>query len=663
MGQSSISWRFGALSAALVLTFGIALAGCIENPLVSENPVLGGTLEVEKVPKFVTPLNIPEVMPTTGTADNYEIVAGQTLQQILPGSYGKTLVWGYGPTMDAITYPGRTIEATAGTAVTVKWINGLVDGDNRFLPHILPVDQTLHWANPPGVCTEDNPMPMMSDCRGTDPNPYLGPVPVITHLHGAHVGERSDGFPEAWYLPAAVNIPAGYTTRGTMYDTEIPTDDGAAVFIYPNDQRATTLWYHDHSLGMTRTNVYAGLAGFYLLRGGAGDLATGILPSGKYEIPLLIQDRSFNSDGSLFYPDSRSFFDGLTGPYIPALAIDGGKSDVSPIWNPEFFGNTMVVNGGSWPYLNVEPRRYRFRIVNGSDSRFLILAGDVPKKAKPFAFWQIGADGGFLPAPEKREDLLLGPAERADVIVDFSAYRPGDTITLVNIGPDEPFGGGVPGVDFAMAHPGTTGKVMQFKVVKLKKPDTTKKVAELVLPAPPPLPAATFTRRVSLNEEESATVCVDNTNTAVSCGTPDAVPAAPTEALLGIIDAGGFTVPKEWMDEITENPALGATEYWEIYNLTEDAHPIHIHLVQFEIIGRQALALDADGMVMQPVMLDGAMRGPDPGESGRKDTVIVYPGEMARIKAHFDIAGLFVWHCHILSHEDNEMMRPYRVGP
>lgn len=661
MGRKESPWRIGVLPAALILAIGVALAGCIENPLVAENPVPGGTLEVEKVPRFVTPLSIPEVMPDTGRPNNYRIVAGQTIQQILPYGYGKTLIWGYGPTRNDITYPGRTIEARADAPVTVKWINGLVDDYNRYLSHILPVDQTLHWANPPGVCVED--MPAGTDCRGTDLNPYLGPVPIITHLHGAHVGEKSDGFPEAWYLPAAVDIPAGYFTRGKKYDTEAPAGDGAAVFVYPNDQRATTLWYHDHTLGMTRTNVYAGLAGFYLLRGGPGDAVGGTLPSGKYEIPLLIQDRSFNSDGSLFYPDSRSFFDGFTGPYIPALAVDGGKSDVSPIWNPEFFGNTMVVNGNSWPYLNVEPRRYRFRIVNGSDSRFLILAGDVPKKAKPFAFWQIGADGGFLPAPEKRTDLLLGPAERADVVIDFSDYRPGDTITLVNLGPDEPFGGGVPGVDFALAHPGTTGKVMQFKVVRLKKADATTQAANLLLPAPPALPAATFTRRLSLNEEESATVCVDNTNTAVSCGSPDAVAAGPTEALLGIIDRNGFTVPKEWMEDVTENPGLGDTEFWEIYNLTEDAHPIHIHLVQFEIVGRQALKLDADGMVVQPVELDGAMRGPDPGESGRKDTVIVYPGEMARVKARFDIAGLFVWHCHILSHEDNEMMRPYRVGP
>src|SRR4030095_3796229 len=178
-----------------------------------------------------------------------------------------------------------------------------------------------------------------------------------------------------------------------------------------------------------------------------------------YEIPLAIQDRSFSEDGSLFYPDSREFFDGYAGPFIP-------ETDVPPIWNPEFFGNTMVVNGRTWPFLEVEQRRYRFRCLNGCNSRFLILQFSDPR----VRVWQIGADGGFLPAPVDINDvnngmLLMAPAERADVIVDFTNAPGGARIILRTLGPDEPFGGGVPGDDFAPSDPNTTGQVMQFRVV------------------------------------------------------------------------------------------------------------------------------------------------------------------------------------------------------
>lgn len=201
----------------------------------------------------------------------------------------------------------------------MKWINDLVDTAGNYLPYLLPIDQTLHWANPPGGIAD-------RDMMGMNPLPYTGPVPIITHVHGAHTTEDSDGFPEAWYLPAANNIPAGYATVGSYYDqfkAEAALDGriwqtGSALFKYPNDQRATTLWYHDHTLGMTRANVYAGPAGFYLIRGGTDDLAPGVLPGPApkvgdvagtkyYEIPIAIQDRSFNADGSLFYPGDRAF--------------------------------------------------------------------------------------------------------------------------------------------------------------------------------------------------------------------------------------------------------------------------------------------------------------------------------------------------------------------
>jgi bilirubin oxidase len=664
-------------------------------PSTSGAAVPGGTLDPRKIPKFVEPLVIPPAMPPAEsiasprgeTVDYYEIAVRQFEQQVLPafrcGPYGakacpKTTVWSYGSPSHPGTfnYPAFTIEAKYQKPVRVKWINDLKDADGNYRPHLLPIDQTLHWANPPGGVAE-------RDMRPTNPTaaPYKGPVPIITHVHGAHVAADSDGYPEAWYLPAATNIPAGYATEGSRYGSFKAAaaerfggawEPGSAVFQYDNHQRATTLWYHDHTLGMTRANVYAGPAGFYLLRGGPDDDVSGTLPGPApafgdapgtkyYEIPIAIQDRSFNADGSLFYPDSRAFFDGFPVETIPG-SFDGVASDISPIWNPEFFGNTIVVNGKTWPFLEVEQRRYRFRFLNGSQSRFLILTMD-----HPVAFWQIGTEGGFIAAPLPLDQLLLGPAERADVIVDFANVPVGTAITLANLGPDEPFGGGIPGVDFPISDPKTTGQVMQFRVVAATEKDPSTPPQELELPTISPLPDATRVRQVSLNELDSdGKVCVKPQGKSfaqVDCSMPRAQLFGPKEAMLGTVmtttmsDRSVMTMghPMMWGDAVTENPALGTTEIWEIYNFTMDAHPIHIHQVMFEVVDREPF----DAMLMTAV----GPRPPEFWETGAfKDTVIAYPGEITRVKARFDIPGLFVWHCHILEHDDNEMMRPYWVG-
>jgi FtsP/CotA-like multicopper oxidase with cupredoxin domain len=507
---------------------------------------------------------------------------------------------------------------------------------------------------------------------------------MITHVHGADTYEWSDGYPEAWYLPDAKNIPAEIQfTSGSFYDTflqESPIggqwEPGSAVFEYPNDMKATTLWYHDHTLGMTRVNVYAGPAGFWLLRGGPGDMVTttkgraAVLPGPApalgdapgmdyYEIPIVIQDRSFNVDGTLFYTDNRAFFEGLEPDQLQIPFIPEGDSDIAPIWNPEFFGNMMVVNGRTWPYLEVEQRRYRFRYLNGCDSRFLILSND-----QGLQFHQIGADGGFLAAVASQDQLLLGPAERADVIMDFSNLPEGTIVTLTNLGPDEPYGGGIPDGDFDTADPGSTGQVMQFRVVKRKGADKSTPVADLLLPAVVPYGNPVWTRRLSLNEGMSHSVFVGEDAEGNIVVQADGEAFGPAEALLGTVDVNGFTDGgQKWSDVITENPGVADTEVWEIYNFTADAHPIHIHLVQFQVIDRQLLALDESGEVDQPVQpAPGTAYAPNPWESGYKDTVISYPGEVTRVKARFDREGLFVWHCHILEHEDNEMMRPYCVG-
>ena len=509
------------------------------------------------------------------------------------------------------------------------------------------------------------------------PGPYTGPVPMVTHVHGAvGVADDSDGYAEAWYLPAAKNIPPGYARNGTWFrffaakaagSYGVGSQPGSAVFQYPNENRASTIWYHDHALGMTRLNVYAGPAGFYLIRGGpAGDDAVidsrfgtrAVLPGpaptendpfppdkSYYEIPIAIQDRSFNSDGSLFYPDSRVFFDGIVHDYIP-------EGEFSPIWNPEFFGNTIMVNGNTWPFLTVERRRYRFRFLDGCQSRFLILDfGGIPG----VEVWQIGNEGGFLAAPVNLtaahgNRLLMALAERADVIVDFTNVPVGNYV-LANVGPDEPFGGGIPDEDFDVADPGTTGQILQFRVVPAVGVDDSTPPQFLQLPALTPLPAATVTRQLALIEEASEGA--DEEGEEVE---------GPVEALLGTVAAGVWT-ERKWMDPVTENPATGATEVWEIYNTTADAHPMHVHEIAFEVVNREGLILNAEGEVAEPIQLDGTITAPEPWETGFKDTVIAYPGQVTRIKGRFAKPGQFVWHCHIVEHEDNEMMRPYRIGP
>ena len=681
--RTFVAWVGGA-SAGFYL-FG-RLPGLSAPVALAQIP--GATLDPTGIAKFRTAMLVPPVMPKAGTivqrggknADYYEISMRQFPQQILPAGMPETTVWGYGAVSSESNRglllhhaPSLTIEARRNRPVRVKWINDLKGAGGAFLPHLLPVDPTLHWANPPGGTIGRDMRPEFEET----PGPYTGPVPIVTHVHGAvGVGDESDGYAEAWYLPAATDIPAGYATEGTWHEFfagkaaaafGATWGAGYAVFQYPNDHRPTTLWYHDHALGMTRLNVYAGPAGFYLVRGGAegdGDVvdtrsgASAVLPapapkendkfpSNKtyYEIPIAIQDRSFESDGSLFYPDTREFFDEIVDPYIP-------NGEFSPIWNPEFFGNTIMVNGNTWPFQTVERRRYRFRFLNGCQSRFLILDfDDIPG----VDVWQIGNEGGFLAAPvnltaDHGNRLLLGPAERADVIVDFSSVRVGNYV-LGNVGPDEPFGGGVPGVDFPVSDPDTTGQVLQFRVVPAVGVDDSTPPRFLRLPTISPLPPETLTRRLALIEVAAEGQTEEEEEV-----------EGPVEALLGNVDEDGELVELHWADPVSENPTVGAIEVWELYNATADAHPMHIHEVAFEVVEREGLVLEGDDVAI-PVRTDGVVTPPEDWESGVKDTVIAYPGQVTRVKARFDNPGQFVWHCHIVEHEDNEMMRPYRIGP
>jgi len=746
-------------------------------------------LDPAAIPKYVQALVIPPVMPkSTDPKADYNIAVRQFQQQILPGGvwgaygYPATTVWSYGKAEDpydlsytapmplsaaaatTFNYPALTVEATQNQLTRVRWINELYDPSNHhYLPHLLPVDRTLHWTNAEQLLCRDGSV--HTDCRPAASNgsillePYTGPVPIVTHVHGAHVNPESDGYPESWWLPAASDIPAGYATRGGLYDQFDRTNTwpGSALYGYYNTQRAATIWYHDHGLGITRLNVYAGPAGFWLIRGPEGsepDLLSGVLPgpapapgedpnfdaavrSKIREVPIAIQGRTFYEDGSLYFPDNRAYFEMLNEvvgstptldiPFFPQEAGSTseapGPSDVAPIWNPEFFGNTMVINGTTWPVYNVAPARYRLRLLNGCNARTLILkmvGGDQvltrPATAE-YLFYQIGSDGGLLPMVEPLDHLLMMPAERADVIVDFSGLENGTEIYIINEGPDEPFGGGVPGVDFPFSDPATTGQIMKFVVdnsllnAEGSTDGTASMPAQLQLAPRQDLVPNAPARRVSLNEEESTKVCVQETMEGGIEAIPDVAPAdpdtpadverfvadcqdaggfpfGPKEALVGTVagDAGsGFSgVPLHWTDmtgastwvkvftqsdgspvmaPVTEMPDLNAVEVWEIFNFTADAHPIHLHLVEFQVVNRQDLTVDEEGVATQPAMYVGGAQAPEAWESGWKDTVVAYPGQVTRIQARFDIAGLYVWHCHIIDHEDNEMMRPYAVIP
>ena len=622
----------------------VAVAGAaLELPLWLESrDAQAAQLDPTTIPRFATQLYVLPAMPASAVGskiDGYVVAAKPFKQQILPKAFPSTPVFGFG----AVNHPGsfhapaHTIEATVNRQTRVVWANQLVNAAGGYVPHILPVDPTLHWANPAGGTADRDSVPVFTKT----PGPYTGPVPLVVHLHGGHVYQDSDGYPEAWYLPHASNIPKGYAISGSSYAPYaaeakhrfgVTWSKGMAQYEYGNDQRATALWFHDHSLGMTRLNVRAGLLGMYILRGGGTDLKAGVLPGPAprrgdkpgtryYEIPLVIQDPSFSTDGRQYLPSVNTF---SAAPYIPA-------SDIPPIWNELYYGNTITVNGNTWPNLNVEPRRYRFRVLNGCAVRPLTLKvvssprAAVPAKAA-LPVWVIGSDGGFLPAPVdtpiKGQGLPVLPSERYDVIIDFTGIKPGTHLYLTNEG--------------AAATVGTTGSIMRFTVVPLKSADKSVPPQHLKLPGYAPPGAATKTRRVSFSEQISSFQL-----TSIS------------KYLCGTVDSNGINTPLSWGDPVTEKPGYGSTETWEVWNFSPEgapavSHVFHMHLVQFQVIDRRAI---------------GATSGtaPSPWERGPKDSCNAPTGYITRVRAHFDRRGSYVWHCHFLDHEDNAMMRPMQV--
>ncbi|MHC1681918.1 MAG: multicopper oxidase family protein [Clostridiaceae bacterium] len=535
----------------------------------------------QTIPKFVDELPIPKVLNPESTCDGYDYyeVEMKCAKHKFHRDFKETLVYGYEGMC-----PGPTIKAKQSRPVHVKWINNLP------LKHFLPVDKSLH---------------------GAMGNPE---VRSVVHLHGANVAPDSDGHPDAWFS-------RDNECRGPKYTRQ--------VYEYPNNQQATTLWYHDHSLGTTRLNVYAGLAGFYIIN----DLYEKSLnlPKDEYDIPLMIQDKTFNKDSSLFYP---------SGPANPSAPPPFRPSIVRA-----FIGETMVVNGKVWPYLKVEPRKYRFRLLNASNTNGYVL-----KLSNNQSFYQIGTDGGLLGMPVELKSLPLDPAERADIIIDFSSFKMGDTVILKTEEPDLK-------VD-----------VMKFKVcIPLKCKDESV-IPEMLRPVEKlDETKAVKTRRVAIGQME---------------------------------DMYGRTMltlnNSMFSDPATELPEYDSIEIWEIANpltpLVDPAiilatHPIHLHLVQFQVLNRQLFDVDkfneADWIEGNPdkpgIEYYGDPIGPEPSEGGTdgcwKDTVRAEPGlrekvpgtdiktgRVTRIIAHFkNFTGEYVWHCHILEHEDHDMMRPLRV--
>lgn len=613
--------------APLAILLGIALTDAF-----AQAPVL---LDPATQPKFVN--EVPNAMapgfrfaPTNPGGTHYEIGMYPTEQWLglidpLTGEPLYTDLFGYGngPGFPNATFPGRTVEVQSGQQVTVRWTNNLVDPVTQApLPHLLPVDETVHWAYS---------LPGYETARLE----YDG-VPVVPHVHGGHTESDSDGLPEYWFTP-------DFALKGPRWVKE--------TYVYDNDQQAGTIWYHDHGLGITRLNVYAGLAGFFIIRDawdtGQVDNPLG-LPVYPYESALAIQDRLFTVDGQLHYP--------TTDPMLPPGAP-------SPSALPEFFGDHILVNGIAWPKMTVEPRIYRLRVLNGSDSRFYdmaIAAATVDALGMGPKWVVIGNDDGLLYQPVPMDRLLVGPGERYDVLIDFSAFA-GQQLVVRNVA-RSPFPKGM------AVNPNADGQIMAFEVGSTVS-DGRNNVLPTTLRDAPIRPSdigtPVRTRKLALFEGTDGFGRLQ----------PMLGTAEPTTAVDGSTQNGSM-LWDECGSPITENPMLDDVEIWEIYNATADAHPIHLHLVSFQILGRQKFRATmlpksmpahdgstSQGFTLANLKLVGQAKGPGRFEAGWKDTAIMYPGETTRLIAKFDRPGRYVWHCHILSHEDHEMMRPYFVGP
>jgi spore coat protein A, manganese oxidase len=642
--------------------------------------------------KFIQPLpglgptGIPVATPNTTQfpgSDYYRIRMGAFTQQLHPDLPGPAHFWGYADVTDGKApnhrYLGGVIVARKDRPVRITAVNDLPS------THPLPVDTSLMGAGP------DQP-----ENRAT------------LHLHGGFVPWTSDGGPFTWFSPDGRHGESFLNPGAAANEAE---------YYYPNQQSARLMWYHDHALGITRLNAYVGIASAYVITDDYEQelIRTGVLPD--IGIPLVIQDKSFiphtgnpelagrGGPGDLWYPsvyekaDEAGLWD--YGPDVDPPAHIPNQQLPLPSCVPEFFSDTLLVNGAIYPYLEVEPRIYRFRILNASQARFYNLqlyyaVSDHPTEADLSrigpAFVQIGTEGGFLPAPVILNDrprplvvdpetgnpvgynLLLGPAERADLLIDFSHAPVGSKLILYTDAP-APFPGGDAVNDFATV--GTspdTRTIMQFRVVAPAAPMALARAAgprerlartattlTNALAATKPILGRRlhrYTRDLTLNED------FDDWGRLIQ--------RLGTSTQTGVDNQGLPTWASNYDDEPTEVLRAGAHEIWRIFNLTGDTHPIHFHLFNVQVLGRARF--DAVGDSFE---LAEDLRSPDPNEMGPKETVRMNPGEVTVVAVDATLPTVpfavppspriggheYVWHCHILEHEEHDMMRPMVVMP
>ena len=765
-------------------TFCFALAcGIVTTAWAAQSPQI--PLAGAAIPKFVDPvpnlLDADHLIVDDGS-NPIELEMREQLVNILPpgavAGYAGTYVWSYlqpGQT-SRTSYLGPVIVATRNQPTEMKFVNNLGNAaTTNVLAYKYGTDQTLHWADPlNGEANMWNHMAMPPAPGSEGAENYLGPIPAAVHLHGGEVPPQLDGGPDSWFLSELpdMDLNPNAVSQGHAYYTHplITAAFNEAIYRYPNSQEGALIWFHDHTLGATRLNVYCGLAGGYLLVDPANDPAN--LPE---LFPLVIQDRMFDTNGQLFLPsDSAGGVLWTTNPE-------------HPYWVPEFVGDVICVNGKSWPYMNVDPKRYTFLLLNGSNARSYEMVLTDPVSGNPGPdFWMIGTDGGYLDKPVKvgptagraNGKLVMMSGERYMAIVDFAGFQAGV------IGPNRlPYSGTwllkntakTPFPNGAAAIGGTTAQIMQFRVVGTPVTDTsfnpavlgaTLRSGTITPPQPNPIlvrlvnPATgkvaagvtvQQTRQLTLNE----VMGMPQTATDPVTGIQTAYPGGPLEILVNNTKWNGeringvgaddmytfetrpdFTLDgteKNWLSEL---PNEGETEVWEIVNITADAHPIHLHLVQFQLMNRQnidvakytaaynaafpgggydpmtgqpypagvyipgfgppldyntgnlrALGGNPDiaaiGAKGKPLYLKGTPTPPLPQEAGWKDTVVMYPGQVTRIAVRWAPTDLpvstlpadanftfdpngghgYVWHCHIVDHEDNEMMRPDEVMP
>ncbi|MEU6407001.1 multicopper oxidase domain-containing protein [Streptomyces sp. NPDC046985] len=574
-----------------------------------------------KLTKFKDPLRIPPVLRPRERGDHDELtVRMRTADVAVHSQMPPVTMWTYEG-----VYPGPTIETVSGRPLRVVWENRLT-GD-------VPVT-AVDFGSPAG--RSPDPLSNYPGTAGTQAVPGVADLPpwAAVHLHGMLAGGGNDGWMENLIGPGDVQLSA-----------------------YPNDQAATTLWYHDHTHHVSRFSVYAGLAGLFLSRNREEEALD--LPEGAHDVPLLLSDRNFDVDES----------GALTGRLVHKVEMIGPQRLMRVHAAPY-----TLVNGVVWPYLEVAPRWYRFRIVNAANSRIyrlMLLADGVPV---PGALRVIGTDHGLIDEPLTVEGALnLSPGERADVLVDFSAFR-GRALKLVNT-----LEGVVPGASDRrndLLEP----DVMQFRVADRRPSGRF---------APPAVLSPTFKR---LTHDDLPHDHVHRWVAMVGPGSSDlpelwemeevdpAGIAFPSPGVVQVQDAGGAVTTlrrtaMEYDDGMAFTVAHDDVEVWKYLNLAAAPHPMHIHLAHFQVLSRESYDLTGFDRVARGSARPLAFKAAgtlEAHERGEKDVVRVGTagqiapnstlGELVTVAVRFPVVGRGVHHCHMLEHEAH-MTRPLVVSP